>query len=727
MASKNERQYPFSVTTEHIKEWFDENQWWVEDLDVGKKIKLCYVFYIYQEFEESRDTSVKAQAEDVREGFADYLRYLLTLPPSLTLSKISYTKSEFISNPFFCNDNQEQIENLLDKVDLPDELIDEILKAEETRKKAEYVADLSAEKEEREKSIEKVIELAEEERKRRMNQKKEVIGRETDKAVKLANEERERRMKEQGDNIVTRDKEIATILAEKERKRRLGELEEIKKENLNERKNAINTAKDAVQSEQKERTEREQVKKVKSKVLSGIKTAQIKNPSKEKVTLPEIPIPNSTITIEAPERSDEVGPPAEKLVIEGPEIPDSTTTAEVGLLSEKLAIEPKINTTEEKIPIPNSTTAEAPERIATEVGVPVELPAATEVEAPVELPAATFAEVPKIEQPTQFAIEGPETTTAAQAPSSAAPSSKDTALLLGTAAAVVIKNKIKKRKNSNCITEYPPGMISSFAEGKRGYVSNFIHLDKHLCQVIKEQPDFVDMLYKALYLVSSRLWNFTESDYISLGDKVNFNYEGYKYPTPPEEPSEDVLNQFIPDKKQVSVKNVEQLGIYIALYIPDRKGKYPTEKFTKDAINEIYEIFLQNRRLFFEMKMIDKYINNPSIDEVHFLFDLYVIMINYLKGLTKNEIYLMWYIFYQLVQLDSNDFQRERKKDFGLMKEQDDFIKNFNKGKTFALKKEKINEINEYIKSIENLEEVFSTIKDYVKDKDNFVVIIDEK
>lgn len=711
MASKNERQYPFSVTTEHIKEWFDENQWWVEDLDVGKKIKLCYVFYIYQEFEESRDTSVKAQAEDVREGFADYLRYLLELPPSLTFSKISYTKSEFISNPFFCNDNQEQIENLLNKVDLPDELIDEILKAEETRKKAEYVADVSAEKEEREKSIEKVIELAEEERKRRMNQKKEVIGREreTDKAVKLAEEERERRMKEQGDNIVTRDKEIATILAEEERKRRLGELEEIKKENLNERKKAINTAKDAVQSEQKERTEREQVKKVKSKVLSGIKTAQIKNPAKEKVTLPEIPIPNSTITIEAPERSDEVGPPAEKLVIEGPEIPNSTTTAEVG---------PEIKNTEEKIPILNSTTAEAPERIV------------TEVEAPVELPAATFAEVPKIEQPAQLAIGGPETTTAAQAPSSAAPSSKDTALLLGTAAAVVIKKKIKKRKNSNCITEYPPGMISSFAEGKRGYVSNFIHLDKHLCQVIKEQPDFADMLYKALYLVSSRLWNFTESDYISLGDKVNFNYEGYTYPTPPEEPSEDVLNQFIPDKKQVSVKNVEQLGIYIALYIPDRKGRYPTEKFTKDAINEIYEIFLQNRRLFFEMKMIDKYINNPSIDEVHFLFDLYVIMINYLKGLTKNEIYLMWYIFYQLVQLDSNDFQRERKKDFGLMKEQDDFIKKFNKGKTFALKKEKINEINEYIKSIsylENLEEVFSTIKDYVKDKDNFVVIIDEK
>lgn len=721
MASKNERQYPFSVTTEHIKEWFDENQWWVEDLDVGKKIKLCYVFYIYQEFEESRDTSVKAQAEDVREGFADYLRYLLELPPSLTFSKISYTKSEFISNPFFCNDNQEQIENLLIKVDLPDELIDEILKAEETRKKAEYVADVSAEKEEREKSIEKVIELAEEERKRRMNQKKEVIGREreTDKAVKLAEEERERRMKEQRDNIVTRDKEIATILAEEERKRRLGELEEIKKDNLEKRKKAINTAKDAVQSEQKERTEREQVKKVKSKVLSGIKTAQIKNPAKEKVTLPEIPIPNSTITIEAPERSDEVGPPAEKLVIEGPEIPNSTTTAEVGLSSEKLATEPKINTTEEKIPIPNSTTAEAPERIATKVGVPV------------ELPAATITEVPKIEQPAQFAIGGPETTTAAQAPS-AAPSSKDTALFLGTAAAVVIKNKIKKRKNSNCITE-SHDMINSFAEGKRGYVSNFIHLDKHLCQLIKNQPDSEEMLKKALYLVSSRLWNFTESDYISLGDKVNFNYERYKYPTPPEEPSEDVLNQFIPDKKQVSVKNVEQLGIYIALYIPDRKGRYPTEKFTKDAINEIYALFLKNRALFFEMKMIDKYINNPSLITVNALFKLYVKIESY-SELSPKQIYLLWYIYYQLVQIVDDVYTQKRNKMFTLMNESDGFIqrleqKNLDKNQNFSVSKEKIRDITAFIKNIPSSTkgDLIDTIAKFVNDKDNFVTIIDEK
>lgn len=111
--------YHFAVTPDHIKEWFEENQWWVEDLSVDEKLKLCYLFYVYQECEEQSHRSVKAQRLDERLQLAHTLGPLLFPGKSFKYIDTDYTRPTNIhfTNPFFCEDNEEKIKIALGDVD----------------------------------------------------------------------------------------------------------------------------------------------------------------------------------------------------------------------------------------------------------------------------------------------------------------------------------------------------------------------------------------------------------------------------------------------------------------------------------------------------------------------------------------------------------------------------------------------------------------------------------
>jgi hypothetical protein len=117
--------YHFAVTPDHIKEWFEENQWWVEDLSVDEKLKLCYLFYVYQECEEQSHRSVKAQRLDERLQLVNTLGPLLFPDKSFEYIDTTYVRPTNIhfTNPFFCEDNEEKIKIALADVD--DEAISE--------------------------------------------------------------------------------------------------------------------------------------------------------------------------------------------------------------------------------------------------------------------------------------------------------------------------------------------------------------------------------------------------------------------------------------------------------------------------------------------------------------------------------------------------------------------------------------------------------------------------
>ena len=62
--------YQYTTTEKHIEDWFEENQWWVEDLSDDNKIKLAQLFYIYQVYESLRNISMIPQDEEQRKKFA---------------------------------------------------------------------------------------------------------------------------------------------------------------------------------------------------------------------------------------------------------------------------------------------------------------------------------------------------------------------------------------------------------------------------------------------------------------------------------------------------------------------------------------------------------------------------------------------------------------------------------------------------------------------------------
>lgn len=62
--------YQYTTTEKHIEDWFEENQWWVEDLSDENKIKLAQLFYIYQVYESLLNISIIPQDEEQRKKFA---------------------------------------------------------------------------------------------------------------------------------------------------------------------------------------------------------------------------------------------------------------------------------------------------------------------------------------------------------------------------------------------------------------------------------------------------------------------------------------------------------------------------------------------------------------------------------------------------------------------------------------------------------------------------------
>ena len=63
----------FNVTEKHIDDWYEENRWWADDLNIEEKIRLCKVFYIYQVTHQQRNPEIKIQTEDDRLKLAEKL------------------------------------------------------------------------------------------------------------------------------------------------------------------------------------------------------------------------------------------------------------------------------------------------------------------------------------------------------------------------------------------------------------------------------------------------------------------------------------------------------------------------------------------------------------------------------------------------------------------------------------------------------------------------------
>ena len=74
--------YTFSVTPEHIDEWYAENQWWVDDLDFNDLVYLCGIFYTYQLIEEKKDPKLKIQDPTERQKFVERLKSKFTFRDS---------------------------------------------------------------------------------------------------------------------------------------------------------------------------------------------------------------------------------------------------------------------------------------------------------------------------------------------------------------------------------------------------------------------------------------------------------------------------------------------------------------------------------------------------------------------------------------------------------------------------------------------------------------------
>lgn len=87
----------FRVTTKHIDDWYEENQWWVDDLSEDKKVKLCEMFYVYQILEMEKDNNLVIQSELERKELVEHLKSKIL--SSVTFST-TFPSKEYI-HPFY--------------------------------------------------------------------------------------------------------------------------------------------------------------------------------------------------------------------------------------------------------------------------------------------------------------------------------------------------------------------------------------------------------------------------------------------------------------------------------------------------------------------------------------------------------------------------------------------------------------------------------------------------
>jgi hypothetical protein len=128
--------YTFSVTPEHIDEWYAENQWWVDDLDFNDLVYLCGIFYTYQLIEEKKDPKLKIQDPTERQKFVERLKSKFTFrdsptAPGMKLDQMTivYTDGIDISSlvstklhPFFHN----EAELFSDRVTIKDPILRQV-------------------------------------------------------------------------------------------------------------------------------------------------------------------------------------------------------------------------------------------------------------------------------------------------------------------------------------------------------------------------------------------------------------------------------------------------------------------------------------------------------------------------------------------------------------------------------------------------------------------------
>lgn len=96
----------FNVTKKHIEEWYKENQWWADDLNVEEKIHLCKLFYIYQVVHQQRNPEIEIQSENARFKLSKKLAKLLNIKKYKELTSVDMTtppvpSTEKILQPFY--------------------------------------------------------------------------------------------------------------------------------------------------------------------------------------------------------------------------------------------------------------------------------------------------------------------------------------------------------------------------------------------------------------------------------------------------------------------------------------------------------------------------------------------------------------------------------------------------------------------------------------------------
>lgn len=85
--------YSFSVTPAHIDEWYDENRWWVNDLEYKHLVYLCGMFYVYQRSEQMKNPQLKIQEPAERQKFVEHLKSKFTFSKQISTSSLSLDKS----------------------------------------------------------------------------------------------------------------------------------------------------------------------------------------------------------------------------------------------------------------------------------------------------------------------------------------------------------------------------------------------------------------------------------------------------------------------------------------------------------------------------------------------------------------------------------------------------------------------------------------------------------
>ena len=63
----------FNVTKKHIDDWYEENRWWADDLNLRQKLRLCKLFVIYQVFEKRKNPDFVIQDIETRKDLATSL------------------------------------------------------------------------------------------------------------------------------------------------------------------------------------------------------------------------------------------------------------------------------------------------------------------------------------------------------------------------------------------------------------------------------------------------------------------------------------------------------------------------------------------------------------------------------------------------------------------------------------------------------------------------------